>query len=301
MKAVRYEQFGGPEVLRWVELDAPTAGPGEIRVRVKTVAVNPVDHVMRRGLLPTLALPAGVGMDAAGVVDQVGEGVTEVAVGDEVFGMTAGPGALAEHTVLGHWAKKPASMSWEQAAALPIAAETGLRTLRDTGVRPGQTVLIDGASGSVGSAATQFAVAQGIRVIGTAGPRNLKYLAGLGAIPIAYGAGLVERVLAVAPTGVEGAIDLSGRCLVELVAIVGDPTRVVTVVNYQEAERLGAKRSGFGSEQSFDALDRAAQMFSAGSFAVRIGRVFPVSGIGEAQTLVETGEINGKVVIEISG
>lgn len=111
VKAVWYEKFGGPEVLRWVDLDAPTAGPGEVRIQVRTSAVNPVDHVMRRGFVPNFALPSGVGMDAAGVVDQVGAGVTDVVVGDAVFGMTAGPGALAEYTVLGHWAKKPASIA----------------------------------------------------------------------------------------------------------------------------------------------------------------------------------------------
>ena len=190
MKAARFSRFGGPEVLEIVDLPDPHPGPGEVRIAVRAAGINPSDWKKREGLMDE-ALPQTMGHEAAGVVDELGEGVTDVAVGDRVFGFTADEAAHAELAVLAYYAPIPPSLDFAEAAALPAAVETATRALDQLGVGSGATVLVNGASGSVGSAAVQLAVARGASVIGTAGPVNHEYLRALGAVPVAYGDGLV--------------------------------------------------------------------------------------------------------------
>lgn len=203
MEAIVYEEFGGPEVLRHTTgVAVPEPGPGEVRVRVAAVGLNPVDWKRRYGWVeeyyPT-TFPAVPGLEFAGTVDGLGEGVTGLAVGDEVLGWTK-TGAYAEYAIAGIVAPKPAGLSWEAAASLPVAGETAQRVLDLIGVRQGETLFLHGAAGVVGSVGVQLAVAAGITVVGSASESNHAYLRELGAIPVAYGEGLADRVRARPPT-----------------------------------------------------------------------------------------------------
>src|ERR1700683_5235779 len=209
LKAVRFSQFGGPEVLEIVELPDPHAGPGQVRIAVRAAGLNPSDGKKRQGLMDS-ELPQTIGYEAAGVVDELGEGVTDVAVGDRVFGLSADGAAQAELAVLTYYAPIPPPLDFPGAAALPAAIETATRALDQLSVGDGRTLLINGASGSVGSAAVQLAVVRGARVIGTGSPAHHDYLRSLGAEPVAYGEGLGERVRALAPDGVDGARAVAG-------------------------------------------------------------------------------------------
>ncbi len=239
MKAVRYNQFGGPEVLEIVDLPDPHAGPGQIRVAVHAVGVNPTDWKLRKGLMGG-ELPQTTGREVAGVVDEVGEGVTDVAVDDRVFGFSADGERAAELALLADYAPIPPSLGFAQAAGLPVAIETATRSLDALGVRAGSTLLVNGAAGGVGSAAVQLAVARGARVIGTASPANHDYLRSLGAEPVAYGEGLVERVRTLAPDGVDAALDVAGSgVLPELIELAGGPEHAVTITDFGGAQEHG--------------------------------------------------------------
>ena len=227
MKKVSFAEFGGPGVLHLVDAEEPHAGPGQIRVAVRAAGVNPVDWRIREGQklgAHPIELPSGVGLDAAGVVDEVGGGVEGVEVGDRVFG--EGSSTYAEFAVLSAWARMPEGLTFEEAAGYPSVVETALRIIREVGVRPGQTLLVSGASGGVGSAVLQIARDRGIRVIGTAGAANQDYLRSLGALATTYGEGWVERVRRLGR--VDAALDLAGTGVIrELIDLVGSPERVV--------------------------------------------------------------------------
>ena len=207
MRAVQFNEYGPPSVLHVAEVEAPHAGPGRIRVAVRASGISPGETLIRSGamrdMVPT-ALPYRTGFDAAGVVDEVGEGVTGVEIGDEVFGMAdpAERGANAEYAVLAAWAPKPAAWTWEEAGGAAGGVETSTRVLDRLAVGAGQTLLVQGAAGGVGTIAVQMAVARGATVIGTASERNHGFLRSLGAEPATYGAGLAGRVRALAPDGV---------------------------------------------------------------------------------------------------
>lgn len=195
MLALQYHEYGEPDVLTVGEAAEPHPGSGQVRIAVRAASVNPFDWKLRAGYLDGMvpvSFPAIPGTDASGVVDEVGDGVDGVKVGDAVFGL--GAGTSAEFAVLDAYAVKPESMSFEQAAALGLAVETAARTLDMVDVREGSTILVDGAAGGVGTAATQLAVQRGAHVIGTASPERHEYLRSLGATPTTYGPGLAERV-----------------------------------------------------------------------------------------------------------
>src|ERR1700678_1474142 len=231
MKAVRFSQFGGPEVLEIVDLPDPHPGPGQVRIAVRAAGLNPSDWKKRKGLMDE-ELPQTMGHEASGLVDELGEGVADAAVGDRVFGLSAEEGAQAELAVLSYYAPIPPSLDFAGAAALPAAVETAARALDQLGVAAGNTLLINGASGNVGSAAVQLAVVRGARVIGTASAANQDYLRSLGAEPVTYGEGLTERVRKLAPGGVDLALDIAGSgVLPELIELAGGSGQVVTVAD----------------------------------------------------------------------
>jgi NADPH:quinone reductase-like Zn-dependent oxidoreductase len=294
MKAVRFEAFGGPEVLGVAEVQEPHAGPGQIRVAVRAAGVNPFDSKVRRGMVGG-ELPKVPGLEAAGVVDEVGEGVEGVAAGDEVFGFTVG-GAAAERVVLDDFALRPAEMPWEVAGGLPVAVETAVRVLDELGVFEGQTLLVNGAAGGVGTAAVQLARARGVRVIGTASERNHSFLREIGAEPTTYGDGMVERVRALAPDGVDRAFDTAGKgALPELVELTGTPDHVMTIADFNAGE-IGVRVST-GAERAVRALGQAAELFEAGGLQMPVARAFPFSEAAEAHRLSEEGHVRGKVVL----
>src|ERR687885_2808093 len=222
MRALQYKAYGGPEVLEWAEAPDPHADAGQIRVAVRAASVNPIDWKAFSGAMSGGEPMAGtgyLGYDAAGVVDEVGEGVTGVAVGDEVFGR--GRNTQAEYAVLDAWATKPSSVDWAVAAAVGVAGETTERALRLLDAKAGETLFVDGGAGGVGAVAIQMALARGIRVIASAGQANQDYLREIGAIPVLYGEGVADRVRAAAGGQVDKVFDVAGKTPVEEVVSLG--------------------------------------------------------------------------------
>jgi NADPH:quinone reductase-like Zn-dependent oxidoreductase len=304
MRAVQFNQYGGPEVLQVVDVDEPHAGPGQVRIAVRAAGVNLSDLMkIRAGTWKgkPIVLPSGVGVEGSGVVDEVGEGVTNVSIGDAIFG--CGFDMLAQYAVLrpGVWAHKPDDLPFEEAGGFPVVVETATRILAQVGVRASQTLLVSGASGGIGSAAVQFARHRGITVIGTASVRNHDYLRGLGAIPTVYGPGLMERVREFSPTGVDAALDIAGSGVIpELIELVGDASRVVSVADFT-APNYGARLSLVAQEHPERVLAEAARLYSEGVFRLRVEKAFPLAEAAEAYKICATGHVTGKLVILIDG
>jgi NADPH:quinone reductase-like Zn-dependent oxidoreductase len=286
----------------------PHAGRGEVRVRVRAAGVSPVDAALRAGGSPSserIALPHIPGVDAAGVVDEVGPDVTDAAVGDEVFGavdVARLGGASAEFAVLRFWAAKPASMSWEEAGAGGTSIETATRVLDLLDVREGATLLIDGAAGGVGSVAVQLAIARGAVVIGTGSPESHAFIARLGAVPTTYGQGLPERVRALHDGRVDLALDVAGAgSLPELIAITGTAASVVTIADFT-GPRLGVRLSTGdlgGEPNGRHGLAVAAALFEEGRFRVPLRKVFPLAEAAQAHALAVRGPRRGKIALSM--
>lgn len=300
MKAVQFTEYGDPEVMQLQEVEEPHAGPGQVRIAVRAAGVNPMDWKIRGGMVAggePLAAPSIPGLDAAGVVDEVGEGVDGTSEGDEVFGSAVG-GAYAQYAVLTAFAGKPQGMSFEEAAGLPVAVETAVRTLDILGLGSGQTLLINGAAGGVGQAAVQFARARGAEVIGTASEANHELLESLGAKATTYGEGLPDRVRELAPDGVDVALDAAGHgAAADLVEITGDPARVVTIADFEAPAKLGIKVTSGSEGRSWQALGQAAEMFEQGVFSLPVERTFSLSEAPEAHRVSQDGHARGKLVL----
>jgi len=297
MKAARYSRFGGPEVLEIVDLPEPHAGPGLIRVAVRAVSVNATDWKLRKGLHGG-ELPQTTGREVAGVVDEVGAGVTDVAVGDRVFGVSPDGSGAAERALLSHYAPIPPSLGFAEAAVLPVAIETATRGLDALGVGAGSTLLVNGATGGVGSAAVQLAVARGARVIGTASPRNHEYLRSLGAEPVAYGEALAERVRALAPDGVDVALDIAGSgVLPELIELAGSPEHVVTLADFAGAQEYGVRFSRGDDGRALHALAEIGALIESGRFSLPVEQTFLLAEIAEAHRVSENGHVRGRLAL----
>lgn len=305
MFALQYSRFGGPDVLDVGPVDEPHPGPGEIRIAVRASGVTSADTLLRAGhLRPDLTFPHVPGVDAAGVVDEVGDGVSDVAIGDDVFGavdvMGLG-GATAEFAVLQFWAHKPDVWTWIEAGAAATSIETATRALDALSVTEGSTLLIEGAAGGVGSTAVQLAVARGARVIGTASPDNQDTLAMLGATPTTYGPGLPERVAELVTGGVDAALDVAGAgSLPDLTAITGDPAKVVTIADFTAPEHgVRLSYTGSGDPDGRYGLAVAAALAVEGRFRVVVRDVFPLSRGPQAHARAATGHGAGKVVLTV--
>jgi NADPH:quinone reductase-like Zn-dependent oxidoreductase len=299
VKAVRFSRFGGPEVLEIADLPDPHPGPGQVRIAVRAAGVNPSDWKKRKGLMDR-ELPQALGHEAAGVVDELGEGVADVAVGDRVFGFSAGGAAQAELAVLSFYAPIPPLLDFPAAAALPAAIETATRALGQLGIGSGGTLLISGASGSVGSAAVQLAVMRGARVIGTASPANHEYLRSLGAEPVGYGEGLAGRVRALAPGGVDAALDVAGSgVLPELIELAGGPEHVVTIADFGGAQEHGVRFSSGDAGRAVHALAEIGELIESGRFSLPVAQAFPLARVAEAHRVSEDGQVRGKLVLVV--
>jgi NADPH:quinone reductase-like Zn-dependent oxidoreductase len=297
MKAVEFRRFGGPEVLEIAEVPDPHPAPGEVRIVVRAAGVNASDWRNRQGLMDQ-ELPQFLGHEAAGIVDELGDGVADVALGDRVFGFSATTGAQAELAVLSHYAPVPPSLGFAAAAALPAATETATRALDQLGVGSGDTVLVNGASGTVGNAAVQLAVARDARVIGTGSPATHDLLRSLGAEPVAYGAGMAARVRALAPDGVDRALDVAGSgVLPELVALARGAGHVVTVADFAGAQRYGVRFSRGDDGRALHVISQIGALVEAGRFTVLVGRTFPLAEVAQAHRVGEAGGVRGKLVL----
>lgn len=299
MRAIHFTTYGGPEVLVPTEAAEPAAGPGQIRIRVRATAVNPYDYKLRSGMTSGgTALPEPVipGLEASGVVDQVGPGVSGVAIGDEVFGL--GSHTYAEYALLRAWAPKPEGLGFAEAAGLAVAGETASRALGLLALAPGQTLLVHGAAGGVGQAAVQLAREAGLRVVGTASEPNHELLRELGAEPVTYGDGLEARVRAAAPDGIDWVFDTAGTQLEDLIAVAGDPERVVTIANYSAADH-GVRFTGGGGDAPA-ALARVAELAGAGRLRVRLAATLDLAEAPAAHRLSESRRANGKIVLLVS-
>ncbi|MER5783172.1 NADP-dependent oxidoreductase [Streptomyces mobaraensis] len=306
MRALTFSEYGPASVLEVADVPEPHAGPGHIRIRVRASGLTPSDCHLRSGRFRDIAplrLPHVLGMDAAGMVDEVGTGVTGIRPGDEVFGIVEVAelgGANAEYAVLAAWARKPDALSWEQAGGAAGNVETATRALDRLRVGTGTTLLIEGAAGGVGTVAAQLAAARGATVIGTAGAQNHTFLAGLGATPTTYGPGLGERVGALAPDGVDAVLDCAGSgSLPALVELAGSPDRVVTIAD-MNAAKYGVhhtRSAGPGADpQAVEGLTAAAALAGQGRFTVPVAAAFTLENAAAAHRLSETGHARGKIV-----
>jgi len=298
MKAVVIDEFGGPGVLHVADRELPEPGAGQVRVRVRAAGVNGIDGTIRSGaaqqMFPT-QLPAVLGLEIAGTVDAVGPGVEGLAAGDDVLGFADG-GGYAEYALATTVAPKPAELGWTEAAALPVAAETALRVLRLLEVTQGDTLLIHGAAGGVGTVAVQLAVARGAIVIGTASEANHDHLRELGATPVLYGEGLVDRVRAAAPDGVDAVFDAAGRgALPDSIALRGGTSRIVTIAD-PAAFGLGIPFSGEAARDAGD-LAEVARQAGDGRLRVTVAETYSLEEAPAAHEAVATGHGRGKVVL----
>jgi NADPH:quinone reductase-like Zn-dependent oxidoreductase len=305
MRAVEFNEYGPPSVLRVAEVEEPQAGPGQVRVAVRASGVSPGETIIRSGrfrdVVPA-SFPWRTGFDAAGTIDQIGDDVRGVTVGDEVFGLTSATGraANADFAVLTAWAPKPAGWSWAEAGGAAGAVETATRVLDRLEVGPGDTVLIQGAAGGTGSVVVQFAVARGATVIGTASPANHEFLRSLGAVPTTYGNGLVERVRGLASSSMK-VVDCAGGAAQDLVRLAGSAGRVVTIVPDPEAAALGVHLSASavpgGDAPALNGLDDAVKLAAEGRLRIPVAATFPLAEVATAHELSETRHARGKIVL----
>jgi len=301
MKAAQFSRFGGPEVLEIVDLPDPHPGPGQIRIVVHAAGINATECKLRKGLLSFGAgLPQTTGRDVAGVVDEIGEGVTDVAAGDRVFGVSDDGAGAAELALVTYRAPIPPSLGFVDAAGLPVALETATRSLDALSVGRGISLLINGAAGGIGSTAVQLAVARGAHVIGTASTANHDYLRLLGAQPVTYGDGLAARVRTLAPDGVDAALDVVGSSVLpDLIDLAGGPQNVVTLADIDGAKQHEVRFSNGYHGHAFHALTEIGALIEAGRFWLPVERTYPLDQIREAHRISENGHVRGRLVLVI--
>ncbi|AYY13223.1 NADP-dependent oxidoreductase [Actinobacteria bacterium YIM 96077] len=300
MKAVVFDRHGTPDELHLADMERPHPGPGEVRVRVRAAGIQPFDVGVRGGSLPfPVTFPQQLGNEFSGVVDRVGDDAGEWAAGDEVLGW-AFMRSLAEYVVTGadSIVSKPPDMPWDVAGGLSSSGATAYTALRVLDIRPRDTLLVHAAAGGTGTIATQLARAWGASVIGTASEANHAYLAQLGATPVSYGDGLVERVRAVAPDGVDAALDaVGGQALHDSVDLVRDKNRIATLVDHELADELGVV--GVRAQRVPEQLGDLVSLYQRGALRMPIRERFPLAAIADAHRLVETGHGRGKVVVTL--
>lgn len=314
MRALQFDRFGSPDVIVLRDVPQPEPGPGQIRIAVRACGLTPADWHLVDGLLADQLppLPRGLGLEVAGTVDSLGEGVTGVQIGDRVFGPAIfdGPTAgAAEYALMPAWARVPDGVTLEQAAALPVAAETAWRALDDLGVRPGELLLVHGAGSTVGEAAVRFALHRGIRVIATAGQTRAAALDQIGAQVTAYGDGMAERIRTLSGGHVDRALDTvptggridradqpgpAGGSLPTLIELTGDPDRVLTVSDFAAAADPGVRIT---TEMRYDRMGEFARLAGEGILVVPLARTYTLDQIQKAAELSQSRRPGGKLVL----
>ena len=297
--AVVMTGYGPPEVLKWAEVPLTEPGEGQIRIKVKAAGIGPTDLALRAGYLRAWPLPpdAVLGFEAAGTVDAVGPGVTGASAGDGVTALLFGLGGYAEYAVASIWTRKPGTVSWTEAAALPSSAEAAAGVLRQLNVKGGETLLLFGGGGSVGIIATQLAVARGIKVISAVGEHDETLARELGATPVRYGPGVAGRVRALGP--VDAVFDAAGKgVLADAIALAGGTERVITLSD-PAASDFGVMLSEPTPDRAPGALDETMAMLANGKLRLRAHQTVPMQQAAEAHRQLESGTVHERIILTL--
>lgn len=304
-RAVRYDEYGGVDVLNVVDVADPVPGPGELLVRVRAAGINPGESKIREGLLHErwpATFPSGQGSDLAGVVEAVGAGVDGFGPGDDVIGFTDNRASQAELVVIdaAHAAAKPAGVPWEVAGALFVAGATAYAASRAVNPGEGDTVVVSGAAGGVGSLTVQLVRRSGATVIGLASEPNHEWLRGHGVIPVTYGDGVADRIREAAPGGVDAFIDTIGGGYVELALELGvAPDRIDTIADFSAPGKYGVKADGNAAGASAQTLAELAALIDQGALEMPIAATYPLDQVRDAYTELERNHTRGKIVLTL--
>jgi NADPH:quinone reductase-like Zn-dependent oxidoreductase len=302
VKAVRFDEYGGIDVLKVVDVPRPVAGAGQVLVQVKAAGINPGEAKIREGLLDSrwpATFPSGEGSDLAGIVAEAGPGVRSFSAGDEVIGWTDNRASQAEYVVVEaqHLTAKPAGVPWEVAGALFVAAATAWAAVRAVNLTEGDTVVVSGAAGGVGSLSVQLARRAGATVIGMASEPHFQWLAGHGVIPVAYGDGVADRIRQAA-SKLDAFVDTYGAEYVELALELGvAPSRIDTIANFEAVARFGVKGDGSAVGSSANVLAELAGLIAVGELEVPIASTFPLDRVQDAYRRLAEGHLLGKIVL----
>ncbi len=304
MKAVRFDEYGGVEVLKVVDVPRPIPGPGQVLVQVKAAGINPGEAKIRDGLLHArwpATFPSGQGSDLAGIVAETGPRVTGFSAGDEVIGFTDNRASQAEYAIVEaeNLTAKPPAVPWEVAGALFVAGATAYAAVRAVELTQGDTVVVSGAAGGVGSIAVELAKRAGATVIGLASEANHAWLTAHGVVPVSYGDGVADRIRQ-ATNKVDAFIDTFGAGYVQLALELGvEPSRIDTIANFQAVEKYGVKAAGNAAGASADVLAELAALIAAGELEVPVTATFPLSQVQDAYRRLARGHLLGKIVLLI--
>jgi NADPH:quinone reductase-like Zn-dependent oxidoreductase len=300
MEAVRFDSYGGIDVLRIADVPIPEPAQGEVLVKVKAASINPGEAKIREGLLHArwpATFPSGEGSDLAGTVTKMGIGAEGVKAGDEVIGFTDRRASHAEYVLVEakNLTRKPANVSWEVAGSLAIAGSTAYASVRAVSLKPGEVVAVSGAAGGVGSIAVQLARRAGAKVIGIAGPFNHEWLTAHGINPVSYGDSLADQ-LREARMG--AFIDTHGSGYVKLAIELGVAAdRINTIIDFAAAQHYGVKVEGSQAALNAAVLAELAALVAAGEMEVPIAATFPLADVRAAFQLLEQGHTRGKIVL----
>jgi NADPH2:quinone reductase len=302
-RAVRFDHYGDRDVLYIADVEVPQPPPGEVVVQVLAAAINPGEASIRKGALERMfpaTFPSGEGSDLAGVVSAVGDGVSEFAIADEVLGWSWRRSSHAEYASVpvNQLIPKPAQLSWEVAGSLYVIGCTAYAAVRAVEPQRGETVAVSAAAGGVGSVVVQLLALEGTSVLAIASPANHDWLSARGAIPVAYGDGLAERLQAAAPAGIDAFIDLFGPEYVELAVDLGiDPSRIETIISREKAKEVGAKNEGSGNASTTEVLSKIAQLVASGQIEIPIAATYPLERVRDAFAELEERHTHGKIVL----
>jgi NADPH:quinone reductase-like Zn-dependent oxidoreductase len=303
-RAVRFDHYGGVEVLEVVDVERPVPGEGQALVRVRAAGINPGEAGIREGRMHErwpATFPSGQGSDLAGMIEEIGAGVERFAVGDEVIGFTDRRASHAELVLVEaeRLIRRPPGVSWEAAGALPIAGTTAYATARAVDLAQGDTVVVSAAAGGVGSLAVQLARLAGANVIGLAGERNHEWLREHGVVPVSYGDGVAERIREVCAGTVDAFIDAFGDGYVELALSLGvSPERIDTIADFQAArEHAGVKTDGSAAAANAQVLAELVRLIEQGALEVPIAHVYPLEQVQDAYRELEHRHTRGKIVL----
>jgi NADPH:quinone reductase-like Zn-dependent oxidoreductase len=302
-RAVRFDRYGDTDVLRVVEVERPCPGPGQVLVAVKAAGINPGEAAIRKGLFHAqwpATFPSGQGSDFAGTVAELGPAARGFSVGDEVIGFTDERASQADFVVAGadHLVRRPPGVPWDVAGALFVAGTTAYAALRAVSIRTGETLVVSGAAGGVGSLVVQLGVHAGAKVIGLASEANHAWLTLHRVVPLAYGKGIAERIRAASGGKVDAFVDTFGAGYVELAIELGvSPDRIETIINFADAQRYGTKTAGNSDAASADVLRELASLIEQGVLEVPIAHVFPLDQVREAYRELENHHTHGKIVL----